>query len=202
MFILRIFLCFLPLGLNAALPKSEPICAAIVKMANRVDPPLASRRELKDRFLHVHNDIRKRYNVPPLTWDENIARYAQKWAQYLKDNNQCQIMHRSHAGMTEGKKYGENLGFNWTSMSLPADKFAQSPEYIVKGFAKECANYNYQKNSCASGKVCGHFTQVVWKNSKRLGCGMVTCGGPKKGRSELWVCNYDPPGNYISQKPF
>jgi pathogenesis-related protein 1 len=198
-----ILLCLLPSFVDAA---PDSVCTAILKMAQKPDPPLRSLKELKERFLWAHNNIRQQYRLPALSWDNNLASYAQQWAQYLKDHNKCQMMHRSMAGKTEGKKYGENLGFNWTSMTLPANKFSQSPDYVVKGFAKECADYNYQKNSCAKGKVCGHFTQLVWKNSKKVGCGVVTCDGAKnsygKGRVELWVCNYDPPGNYISQKPF
>lgn len=184
----------------------DSVCTSILKMAQKPDPPLRSLKELKNRFLWAHNHIRQQYGLPSLSWDNNLATYAQQWAQYLKDNNKCQMKHRSHVGMTQGKKYGENLAFNWTSLSLPVGKFSQSPDFVVKGFAKECANYNYQKNSCDKNQICGHFTQVVWKNTKKVGCGMVICDGAKnsygKGRVELWVCNYDPPGNYISQKPF
>jgi len=189
-------------------PKTiSAICADIVRTAKADKaPPLGNIGDLKKRFLDAHNSIRKRYNLPALIWDNEIARYAQKWAQYLKDRNHCQIKHRSLAGMTEGKRYGENLSFNWTSLVLPQGKFSKSPDFVVYGFAKECADYNYSQNRCASGKVCGHFTQVVWETSKRLGCGMVTCDGAKsyggKGRTELWVCNYDPPGNWVSKKPF
>ncbi|PKI53176.1 hypothetical protein CRG98_026437 [Punica granatum] len=49
-----------------------------------------------------------------------------------------------------------------------------------------------------SGKVCGHYTQVVWRNSVRLGCAKIRCitGGTFIG------CNYDPPGNFIGQQPY
>lgn len=41
----------------------------------------------------------------------------------------------------------------------------------------------------------GHFTQVIWKNSKELGIGMV-----EKNNGEIYVvANYDPPGNYQGQ---
>ncbi len=36
----------------------------------------------------------------------------------------------------------------------------------------------------------GHFTQVVWRGTAEVGCGTMTCGG-----MDVWVCNYDPPGN-------
>lgn len=39
----------------------------------------------------------------------------------------------------------------------------------------------------------GHFTQVVWKDSKELGVG---CTKAKNGKIYV-VANYYPPGNYI-----
>jgi hypothetical protein len=36
----------------------------------------------------------------------------------------------------------------------------------------------------------GHFTQVVWRQTTQLGCGVSTCRG-----MDIWVCEYDPPGN-------
>ncbi|KAF8019719.1 hypothetical protein BT93_G0422 [Corymbia citriodora subsp. variegata] len=58
--------------------------------------------------------------------------------------------------------------------------------------------YNYNSNSCAPGKICGHYTQVVWRNSVLLGCAKAKCatGGT------LVTCNYDPPGNVIGQKSY
>ncbi|CBI25105.3 unnamed protein product, partial [Vitis vinifera] len=46
--------------------------------------------------------------------------------------------------------------------------------------------------------ACGHYTQVVWRNSVRLGCARVQCN------NGWWfvTCNYDPPGNYVGQRPY
>ena len=40
----------------------------------------------------------------------------------------------------------------------------------------------------------GHFTQVVWRGTTQLGCGVSTCRG-----MDIWVCEYDPPGNVQGQ---
>jgi len=40
----------------------------------------------------------------------------------------------------------------------------------------------------------GHFTQVVWKKSVRVGVGCAW-----KGNKMVVVANYDPPGNYRGQ---
>ena len=41
----------------------------------------------------------------------------------------------------------------------------------------------------------GHFTQLVWKGSKQIGCG-ASCNNSNKC---YVTCNYYPPGNYIGQ---
>ncbi|KAJ6759314.1 hypothetical protein OIU74_025899 [Salix koriyanagi] len=46
---------------------------------------------------------------------------------------------------------------------------------------------------------CGHYTQIVWRETKRIGCARVDCFG---GRGVFMTCNYDPPGNYIGEKPY
>ena len=54
--------------------------------------------------------------------------------------------------------------------------------------------YNYDNPSASKG-VVGHFTQVVWKSSKTLGCGYAT-----NGKYAYVCCRYSPPGNYIGQE--
>ena len=44
--------------------------------------------------------------------------------------------------------------------------------------------------------VPGHFTQVVWKDSKKLGIAYAS------GKSGTYVvANYDPAGNFLGQYP-
>lgn len=51
----------------------------------------------------------------------------------------------------------------------------------------------------------GHFTQLVWKESKRVGCAINTrpcepLAGPGLNfpKDILAVCYFDPPGNMVS----
>ena len=68
----------------------------------------------------------------------------------------------------------------------------------VKMWVDEEIDYDYNSNTCAPGKECRHYTQVVWRDSVRLGCARVVCntGGT------FITCNYDPPGNFLGQKPY
>ncbi|ESW20299.1 hypothetical protein PHAVU_006G197300 [Phaseolus vulgaris] len=68
----------------------------------------------------------------------------------------------------------------------------------VKLWVAEKPFYNYNSNSCAAGKQCGHYTQVVWRNSVRVGCAKVRCNNG----GTFITCNYSPPGNYVGQRPY
>jgi len=46
--------------------------------------------------------------------------------------------------------------------------------------------------------VAGHYTQIVWRDSIEIGCGIATCAGARSVAS----CRYHPPGNVIGQQPY
>ncbi|MFS7946274.1 putative CAP domain-containing protein [Helianthus anomalus] len=68
----------------------------------------------------------------------------------------------------------------------------------VNLWVAEKSYYDYTTNTCASGHVCGHYTQVVWRNLVQLGCARVQCTN-----NDWWfvICSYYPRGNYIGQSP-
>ena len=66
----------------------------------------------------------------------------------------------------------------------------------TKQWYDEIKDYNFSKSK-SSGKT-GHFTQVVWKSTTKLGC----AAGVGKGKSFV-VCHYcDTPGNYTMKGMF
>ncbi|KAK6254060.1 hypothetical protein QUC31_015780 [Theobroma cacao] len=131
-------------------------------------------------YLNAHNTARAAVGVGPMTWDNNVAAFAQNYAnQHIGD---CNLVH-------SGGPYGENLAMSSADLS---------GTNAVRMWVDEKADYDYSSNTCAPGKVCGHYTQVVWRSSVRLGCAKVRCsnGGTFIG------CNYDPPGNFVGEKPY
>jgi len=55
----------------------------------------------------------------------------------------------------------------------------------------EISNYNF---ASGRGMGTGHFTQVVWKTSTKLGCGIG------KGNRGVYVCcQYLEAGNYMGE---
>jgi len=55
---------------------------------------------------------------------------------------------------------------------------------IVVAWDGEKSDYTFATRTCASGKVCGHYTQVVWAKSKYLGCGYAYC--PSEPYKNYW----------------
>ncbi|XP_057536825.1 pathogenesis-related protein PR-1-like [Amaranthus tricolor] len=133
-------------------------------------------------YLNGQNAARAAVRVPPLSWDNRLAAYAQWWANQRRYD--CALRHSSGP-------YGENIfwgsGDNW------------SPAFAVQYWVAEGKYYNYYSNSCSYGQDCGHYTQIVWRNSRRVGCAKVVC---YNGRGVFITCNYDPPGNYIGSRPY
>ena len=155
--------------------------------AQPIDSPAADPEPGKlAGFTRLHNELRARLAVPALMWDPALASIAQAYA------DGCRFEHSGRDGV------GENLAAN----APPGNTVAQA----FKSWADEEAFYNYAGNTCAAGKQCGHYTQVVWRSTTRVGCGVTSCttGSPFTGFPswELWVCNYAPPGNFAGQRPY
>ncbi|SEU33176.1 CAP domain-containing protein [Stigmatella erecta] len=161
----------------APAPKSSP-------------PPNAFARDM----LETHNQARATARpvpkppLPPLQWSAEAAKQAESWAK------QCTFEHNPDRG-----PYGENLA--------AATPGAWKTPEVVKSWNAEVADYNFSRNTCAKGKMCGHYTQVVWRNTTHVGCAKRTCTknspfGKDFPTWDLWVCNYAPPGNVVGQKPY
>jgi len=131
-----------------------------------------------------HNYWRKELGLPPFKWSNKLAVVAQKWANTLKTKG-CEMEHSS------GNKYGENL---YWSMGKK-----RKPDESVDAWASEKQYFNFEKLECnGEWYKCGHYTQMIWENTKTVGCAVAYC----KDGSEVWVCNYEPAGNVVGQKPY
>lgn len=114
--------------------------------------------------------------LPALSWSSALASTAQDWA----DN--CDFAHSGQGGV------GENIFMGTTGYYDYQD--------VVDSWASEVEDYNYGDNSCSA--VCGHYTQIVWRDTLEVGCGRAECSSGM----DLWVCQYSPPGNWVGEKPY
>lgn len=129
-------------------------------------------------ILEAHNQARAEHCAEPLRWSSELASTARSWANRLAQAN-CSFRH------SESTQYGENLYFAAPTTPSTATE-------AVASWVGERSRYDFGSPGF-SGRT-GHFTQVVWRGSRELGCASAQCNG-----GDLWVCNYDPPGNVRGQ---
>jgi hypothetical protein len=115
-------------------------------------------------------------------------------------------MHRSGMEL-EMMDYGENLADFEGRGSM-----VSTAEEAVNAWAGEVACWTYGTiegtekcdMSCymkMNSDGCGHYTQIVWRDSMQLGCGVATCQNGQ-ATEDIWICNYAPAGNIIGRAPY
>ena len=127
--------------------------------------------------LLAHNTYRSLLGKPNMTISTTLKNFAQNYSNYLASNN---LFRHS------GGPYGENL------------YRASGGGSVIKGIIlwwKEFPIYNGENIPNGDFSGYGHYTQMIWDTSVRVGCGQAT-----STTGYLYVtCNYDPPGNYRGQ---
>lgn len=147
-------------------------------------PSPINRRSIYSDFeldcLKAHNEYRMRHGVPPLKLSKRLCKHAEEWARILSSRGI--LLHRNNSS------YGENIFCSWSSNANNNHVSGREP---VDNWYAEMSQHVFHKEPTTL--KTGHFTQVVWRESRELGVGMA-----KNRSGEVFiVANYDPPGNYI-----
>ncbi|KAG0576475.1 hypothetical protein KC19_5G082900 [Ceratodon purpureus] len=160
------------------------ILAMIVSFTVLVESSLVTNAQTGiSEYLDPHNAARGVVGAPALSWSAYLADYARAYAE--TQVSRCVPLTHSHG------EFGENLF--WGSAGK-----AWTPLDAVTAWTDEVADYDYGRNACKPGKMCGHYTQVVWKSTTHVGCALVQCNDG----ADYVICSYDPPGNWIGERPF
>jgi len=129
--------------------------------------------------ISVHNDYRIPLGLPEMKWSDDLAKSAQKWADHLAATNSFQHSH------TEGQ--GENIAWatiGYSTIEQYVDGWAEEEQYFIKGKNfPDCSN-------TGNWLDVAHYTQMVWKKTTEVGCGLGT-----GSRKEYFVCQYTVKGN-------
>jgi pathogenesis-related protein 1 len=170
---------------------------AILPIALLLALPAQAAKVEPAAIIAAHNKLRAEVGVTKkLTYSKALAASAQAWANNLKRTNHCQMRHSEPDG-----KYGENLfwgsAVDWTDGRKELQKV--SSKRVVEDWGSEKADYDYNSNQCAAGAMCGHYTQIVWRTTTKVGCGVAVCEDTKE---QVWACQYQPAGNWVGKKPY
>ncbi|MFD3430777.1 CAP family protein [Nocardia fluminea] len=128
--------------------------------------------------LDAHNSLRARHGAAPLKLDADLNRQAQDWADHLSRTGMF--------GHRPNNRYGENL--------YAAVGATTSGLSVTEAWYDEVGDYNF--DSPGFSMSTGHFTQVVWKDTTKIGVGLAI-----RDNTTYVVANYDPPGNDLGRFP-
>lgn len=174
-------LCALPGALSASGEAGETSRIAAI-------PHNHSPASEAERLLGAHNDERIRLGLPPLTWNAALARDAGGHARVLAARGRLE-----HAAAKERRGMGENL---WIGTAG-----AWNAEAMVGMFLDERRHFRAAPfpdvSLTGQWKDAGHYTQIVWRDTREVGCAIDTGKG-----MDVLVCRYFPAGNVVGQNPY
>nr|ACE73565.1 cysteine-rich seceretory protein Cr-CRP [Calloselasma rhodostoma] len=168
-----------------------PILAAVLQQSSgSVDFDSESPRkpEIQNKIVDLHNFLRRSVNptasnMLKMEWYPEAAANAERWAY------RCIESHSPRdSRVLEGIKCGENI-----YMSPVPMKWTE----IIHGWHGENKDFKYGIGADPPNAVTGHYTQVVWYKSYRIGCAAAYC--PSSKYSYFYVCQYCPAGNIIGK---
>lgn len=190
----RAALLSMPLPCAIALGLTGVACGGqTTKTSTREDEPFDPASIAQDA-LHAHNLVRAAVTqpsnypgvwtpLPDMTWSEDVADAAQAWADSLSaPAMNCRLEPE------QGGDLGENVAGGY---------LGYSPTRAVDDWASEKGAYTYAA-AYQHSDAWGHYTQIVWRNSVELGCGMGFCSNG----TNVIVCKYRPAGNVIGAQPY
>lgn len=143
-------------------------------------------------ILDKHKKARDEVKVAHLTWDEGLASDAQAWADTLAsrggklEHNVDQLNHSNE---------GENLASSTSQSASPAS--GVDLWYAEKPLLDAAPNKTAFNDSDQDWKKWGHYTQMVWSTTTKIGCGTAT---GSFGR--VTSCRYRAKGNIDGQLAF
>lgn len=149
--------------------------------------PCVGEAEIAPTLLAVHNGFREAHGVLPMTWNSSLAESAELWSSL------CLFEHSPMA-------YGENIVLD--GVVRPSHETIAS--MVTRWYAWESHLYNYSNPGYSPST--GHFTQMVWRSTREVGCaiadeclcpdGIWTRGRNDTFRASMLVCQYSPAGNF------
>nr|ADK39233.1 CRiSP-Vind1 [Varanus indicus]ADK39234.1 CRiSP-Vind2 [Varanus indicus] len=150
-----------------------------------LDDLMTTNPDIQNEIINKHNDLRRIVDPPAknmvkMSWHNTIAESAQRAA--LRCNYEL------HTPASERTIDGVECGENYFASSNP-----RTWSSCIQSWFDERNNFKYGFGPTKSGAMVGHYTQVVWYNSYKVGCAINLC--PDQRLKYFQVCQYCPGGN-------
>ncbi len=186
----RLYLVPLLIFLGCSL-SPEHTSTTTINSLNTISPPLSPTQQA---VIDLHNEKRHYYfENADLHYSLELEAAAQAYANRLAKEGSFR-----HDPDNQKLGYGENLYAHTQKSPITIQ------EAMKIWYDQEMPYYNYDDGSCKEGydnrgrRVhCGHYTQVIWRDTKEVGCANAQYkNGVFKG-GYVYVCKYKKAGNVI-----
>ena len=167
-------LFFAVFAMTAAAASVSTVVITMPAAAPTNSPSYADDGKFQAAMLDTHNLFRKEHNATDLSWNDTLATFAANWTKACEFEHSVRPILYPSQGLTptplltfvfhpQHGPYGENLAQGYGNASAAA-----------QAWGDERAKYNFAKAEFS--EATGHFTQMVWKDTKTVGCGRKKCG--------------------------
>ncbi|KAH0416908.1 PR-1-like protein, partial [Aureobasidium melanogenum] len=164
----------------------------IVQASSTVAAPSGKATTYQEIVLAHHNVHRANHSACNLEWDSQLAATAQQIAAT------CVY---AHSMDVNGGGYGQNIAAGVEANNVSA----VITELFYNGEVGYYNNLYGQANpDMTNFEKWGHFSQLVWKGTTKVGCATQYCSGGLANVGQyvapyFTVCNYGAPGNYAGE---
>jgi uncharacterized protein YkwD len=142
---------------------------------------VSNNTDFVNTILQIHNRERTAVGAPPLVWSNTLAADAQEYADHLAAIGKMEHMWQSASDEWSKKAHGANENL--------AARGPPGPGTLIPMVESWVAEKQYFDGTLDLYKN-GHYTEMIWKATKELGCGMATGSA-----NDFLVCRYLPSGN-------
>ena len=157
-------------------------------------------QDVIDAFVDAHNQARSgpltpppSPPLPPVSWDAVLADSAYAYALGCQGSGGL-LSHNAnrtadYAALGGSGYVGENI--------YGSSGRAVTPAAAVTAWMSEASSYDYNSGDIGDA---GHYTQIVWRTTARIGCAIVDC--PALTYHNTVICDYAPGGNIVGEQPY
>ncbi|CAB4068076.1 CRISP [Lepeophtheirus salmonis] len=176
------------------------------KCGNVISREVMSQAE-RNEIVNLHNQARSKVALgketrgrngpqPPaanmfeLVWDNELANVAQRWA------DQCRFGHDSNRDV-DRFRVGQNVHISYETGSFIDPNHVDWRKAVVSFYDEVALLDNKNVQSYKFDHSTGHYTQMVWSSTNKIGCGKIVY---RKGKTlnKYLVCNYGAAGNILN----
>jgi len=138
----------------------------------------------KTLIVNKHNELRALQSATDMElmeWDDEVAAIAQRWT----DN--CDFAHDAVRTIPGRFSVGQNLASGYGTWDA-----------AIQGWYDEIDDFTFGDQGANVFSDVGHYTQLVWAKSAKIGCGYTECSNLNR----FYACNYGPAGNNAWWEPY